>query len=58
MSECCFHVQIHFNYLSNISGGVAAATCFDLLDHSVIAHDEVTPCAEFQLCNCMYFPGP
>lgn len=31
MSEFCFHVQIHINYLQNISGGVAAATCFDLI---------------------------
>lgn len=34
MSECCFHVQIHNNYLWNISGGVAAATCFDLAVHA------------------------
>lgn len=31
MSRCCFHVQIHINYLLNISGGVAAATCFDFI---------------------------
>lgn len=31
MSEFCFHVQIHINYLQNIGGGVAVATCFDFI---------------------------
>lgn len=41
MSECCFHVQIHINYLSNISGGVAATTCFDFIVRSAITEEEV-----------------
>lgn len=34
MWEWCFHVQIHVNYLDNISGGVAAyLQYFDLILH-------------------------
>lgn len=44
MSECCFHVQIQINYLLNISVGVAAASCFDLIVHSAEAQEEVTQC--------------
>lgn len=32
---------------------MAAATCFDLIVHSIIAQEEVTSCRESWLCNCM-----
>lgn len=54
MSECCFHVQIHINYLLNISGGVAAATCFDFIVHSSIVQEEVTLCRECLSCVITY----
>lgn len=56
MSESCFHVQIHINYLWNISGGVAAATCFNFIFHSTIAQEEVTLCRNSLSCvlTCVF----